>query len=350
MKNRSLKILLVVLFICGSYTTISAQYSSIDVGKKQKTYRDSLKNTKYDYMFPILGQKAYEKGFDIPYPAGIMANYIWIKQNIIIDNMQLGFNGENIDIPLTPIDFIEFGENVSTVNSYNFRPDLWVFPFLNVYGLFGGGTSRTEVNLVAPIKLQSIVEQNVSTKGVGIMGAGGVGKYWFSVDGNWTWSKPELLDESVKVSVLGLRWGRSFNFKNNPESNLAFWIGMMRTELDTKTSGQLKLNEALPPEFWDRKDEAVADYEAWKVENYDDLNFAQKKAVDEVLDPIISAIDSRNGEAIVKYGMDKQVEQLWNGVVGAQYQFNKKWQFRTEAGLIGNRKSFMLSLNYRFLL
>jgi len=47
--------------------------------------------------------------------------------------------------------------------------------------------------------------------------------------------------------------------------------------------------------------------------------------------------------------MDKQVSQMWNGVVGAQFQLNKHWQFRTEAGLIGDRKSFLFSVNYRFL-
>jgi len=31
-----------------------------------------------------------------------------------------------------------------------------------------------------------------------------------------------------------------------------------------------------------------------------------------------------------------------------QYQINKTWQFRAEGGL-GNRKSILLSLNYRFM-
>ena len=35
-------------------------------------------------------------------------------------------------------------------------------------------------------------------------------------------------------------------------------------------------------------------------------------------------------------------------IVGAQYQFNKRYQLRTEAGVVGDRK-FLLSLNYRFL-
>jgi len=53
---------------------------------------------------------------------------------------------------------------------------------------------------------------------------------------------------------------------------------------------------------------------------------------------------------VVRYGLDKRTKQKWNGVVGAQFQYNKNWMLRTEAGIIGDRKSFLLSLNWRFLL
>jgi hypothetical protein len=341
------KLLVCLVLMIFGLSTVEAQYSSISVNKKKLSYRDSIKAVKYDYIFPIWGQKVYEKGFDIPYPAGLMVNYIWMKQNIVIDNMQLGFKGANVDVPLTSINFIEFGDNVSTVNSYNFRPDIWVLPFLNVYGLFGGGISRTEVNLISPLDLQSVVEQNITTRGLGVMGAGGVGKFWFSVDGNWTWSKPELLDEPVKVKVLGIRLGKTFEFAKKPERNIAIWIGGMRTQMDTETKGQLTLNEALPQDVWDRKDEVVTNYYNW----YDnEATLPQKLIADEVLTPIVEAINNRNGDGIVRYGMDKQVKQLWNGVVGGQYQMNKRWMLRSEVGFIGNRKSFLLSLNYRFLM
>lgn len=52
---------------------------------------------------------------------------------------------------------------------------------------------------------------------------------------------------------------------------------------------------------------------------------------------------------LISYGMEKQTKELWNGIIGLQYQLNKKWQFRTEAGIIGDRKSILASINYRFL-
>ncbi len=72
--------------------------------------------------------------------------------------------------------------------------------------------------------------------------------------------------------------------------------------------------------------------------------------VDDVLDPIVEAIDSRKGDSIIRYGMDKSPTQMWNGVIGGQFQLNKKWMFRTEFGVFGDRSSALLSFNYRFLL
>lgn len=339
-------IIILAIFVFPGF--VMAQYSTKKISDKQQAYTDSLKQVEYNYKFPILGQGAYSRGFDIPYPVGAMANFIWIKQNITIDNMQLGVVNDNVDIPLTPVDFISFEDNINESWSATFRPDIWILPFLNVYALIGSGRSKTTVNVVQPINLTSEVEQNLYTRGFGILAAGGIGPVWTSVDWNMTWSDPELLDEPVRVNVLGLRVGKTFTFSHKPERNIAVWVGAMRTKMESETVGQIALNEAIP-DFDDKTDQIVADYTVWKNENYDDLNFAQKKVVDEVFDPIVDAIDRADGDTVIRYGMDKQVQQLWNGTVGGQYQFNKKWQVRFEAGVVGNRESYMASLNYRFL-
>jgi len=262
----------------------------------------------------------------------------------------LGFQNENNDTPLQSADFIQFGQNTNNSQNYTVRPDVWLLPFLNVYGLFGAGSSTTSVNLVAPINLNTEVKQDFSTKGFGMMLAGGVGPVWLSADFNWTWNKPKLLDEPVQVSIIGIRAGHTFVFKNNPKRNFAVWVGGMRAKMGSETSGQIKLNEAIPG-FVEKKDQIVSDYDAWRSSPaYDDLTLKQKGVVNTVIDPIVKAIDETTGDGIVKYAMDKQTKELWNGLVGAQFQLNKHWQFRTEAGLVGNRKSFLFSVNYRFLL
>ena len=338
---------LLLLLLLISATTLRGQYANTKIKTKNESYTDSLKQVEYNYTFPILGQGAYKKGFDIPYPAGIMGNYMWLKQNIVIDNLQLGLKNDERDIPLTDVNFIQFGDNVNTSYSLNVRPDLWILPFLNVYGILGYGESNTEVNIVAPIEFLSIVDQSLNTAGFGVMGAGGIGPIWFSVDANWTWSKPALLDSPVLVNVLGLRMGHTFKFNNKPERNIALWAGAMSMKMSSETSGEIKLIDALPPDVWERKDEIVDNYYDW----YDnEATIPQKKVADQILTPIVEKIDEADGESIIRYGMDKQVEQQWNGTIGAQFQLNKRWMLRSEVGFIGNRKSILASLNYRFLL
>jgi hypothetical protein len=346
MKKQYKLLIIAFSFLFMANENMQAQYTSKRVRSKFETYTDSLKNVQYNYVFPILGQGAYKKGFDIPYPIGFMTNFIWMDQGIDITNMQLGFKSADKDIPLTPVDFIDFGENRNTSYSFNFRPDIWVFPFLNVYGLFGFGHSHTEVNLVKPVELLSVVDQNISTTGFGVMTAFGIGPVWLSVDANWTWNKPELLDKPVRVNVLGLRVGHTFTFKHKPYRNIAVWVGAMRASMSSETSGAIAMKDALPPETWDRRDEIVANYRTW----YNGLTPIQQKVVDATPVPeIVDKLEAADGSSVVRYGMDKQVSQKWNGLVGIQYQFNKRWMLRGEGGVIGDRKSALVSVNYRLL-
>jgi hypothetical protein len=325
----------------------NAQYMSTTVRSKHEMYKDSLKNVEYKYIFPILGQKSYEKGFDIPYPAGIMGNFFWSEQGILIENFELGIKTDGVDIPLTPVDFLKFGNSDNRAISYNVRPDLWVLPFLNVYGIFGTGSSNTAVRFsLGDQEFESIVDQGLSTAGVGILAAGGLGPVWFSVDANWTWNKPELLDEATKVNVLGIRIGHTFVFKNKPQSNIALWVGGMRVKMNSKTAGEIRLGDAIPG-LEDKADEIYNNYWDWYN---NDATVPQKIIADKVLTPIVERIGEADGDAIIRYGMDKQVKEMWNGLLGMQYQINKRWMIRSEAGLIGDRKSFLLSVNYRFLL
>lgn len=339
-----------LMLICIQQT--DAQYASKKVKDVHRAYTDSLKQVKYDNVFPIWGQKVYKKGFDIPYPTGIMVNYMYIHQGLIIDDLKLGLKTDDHDIPLTEIDFVEFGDNLSEASTVMFRPDIWVFPFLNVYGVFGFGNTHTEVNLEFPVELKSVVDQQVRTSGFGFTAAGGVGPVWLAIDGNLTYTKPELLEEAVKVTTFGVRLGTKFVFNNKPYRNISFWIGAMKASLGSNTVGELKLKDALPPEVFERADEIVEDYYNWynSLDPTSPIDAAKIKKADEVLTPIIERIDAADGDAIIRYGMNKSVKQEWNGILGFQYQYNKGWILRAEGGIIGDRKSILVSLNYRFLL
>jgi len=356
MKNANKILLILILALSFTSQNVYAQYTSKKVKSVHQAYTDSLKTLDYNYVFPFWGQGAYSKGFDIPYPIGFMANYFWTDQGIAIDNFQLGFeNAYNPDnsFPLTPLseDLLTFGDSRNTSYSVNVRPDIWIFPFIDLYGIFGYGNSSTSVNVIFPWmpeennNFTSIVDQGITTSGFGVLLAGGVGPVWLSLDANMTWNKPELLDKATIVNVVGLRMGKLFVFKKKPHSNVSFWIGTMYIKMQSETLGAIKLADALPQEVWDRKDAWVADYWDWYN---NEAGPGEKLIADKVFTPIVNAIDVRDGESVVAYNMDKQAEVPWNFLVGAQYQINKHWQIRSELG-IGDRSSFLLSLNYRLL-
>jgi hypothetical protein len=341
---------LFVLFLLANALTSLAQYSQVELSKKQQHYTDSLKKVVYNHTFPLLGQKAYKMGVDIPYPAGVMTNYFYANQGLIIENLQLGLETSNQNIPLTPIDFIGFSKNNVTASTFMVRPDLWIFPFLDVYGIFGYGSSTTTVNINTPVILSSVVTQNVRTAGFGFTGAFGLGFFFLAADMNWTWNKPDKLDNPVPAQTLSFRLGHTFKFAEHPQKNIGIWVGALRARFGAGTLGEIKLSDALPPEVWQRKDEIVNEYYAW----YNGLNPSnpvdkiKMEKADQVLTPIIERISAADGSATVRYALDKRPGEEWNMIAGAQYQLNKRWVFRTEAGFLGDRTTFLLSANYRF--
>ena len=329
---------------------VTGQYSTTKVRSKHQQYTDSLKSVDYPYIFPFKGQEAYKRGFDIPYPVGMMANFFWSEQGILIDNFNLGITDDGEEIfPYQPLseEILTFGNNYNETISVNVRPDLWLLPFLNVYGIFGWGHSRTDVNVLLPFidkGFTSTVEQSLSTAGFGIMGAGGIGPVWVSVDANFTWNKPQLLEKATRVNVLGIRVGHTFVFKHKPQSNIALWVGGMRINMQSETVGQIQMKDALPIDELNQKGQEMLDY-------YDALPpLDQVRPKNLIIKKLGEALVNTDGSAIVKYGMDKQVKEKWNMLLGAQYQINKRWMFRTEGGIVGDRKSILFSLNYRFLL
>src|SRR6059058_1701974 len=128
MRIKSLFVFACTCFMLNGY----AQYTTDKVlGPKNQDLADSLKKMEYPYMLPIWGKKVVGKGFNIPKSAGISAQYLYQQSDILITDLAVGFNNG----PLHPLDqIIRFNSAVATSNGVNVRPDIWLFPFLNVYG------------------------------------------------------------------------------------------------------------------------------------------------------------------------------------------------------------------------
>jgi hypothetical protein len=296
--------------------------------------RDSVLKT-YHNIFPILGRQAVERGFDLPKPLGLNVLGLYMKQDIDITNLGLS-TGDNA---LIPIDFIQFGRNRSSVSSISARADLWLFPFLNVYGFGGKVWANTTVELTAPIAFTSSVDQTGHTAGIGITGAMGIKRNFLSVDVNWSWTKLEKLTESVNGRILSIRFGR--NVKLGGQKRLAFWVGTMNQKFGRETNGSILLGDVIPPETVDkiRTQLENVSQQPW----YAALNPAQKALVDRLVNALLN---SNAADLKINYQLNKAPSDPWNMLTGASIDLNKRWTLRAEAGFIG-RNSLLVNAVYR---
>lgn len=287
----------------------------------------------WNHVFPLFGKKLAAKGFKLPLPYGLNLNYMYMKQDIEISSTKLKFGDrEWVDVS----DLLVFDTTEAVVHSGIFRFDVWVFPFLNVYGLAGLGQSNTSVSLAEPIQIESSPKQLGQTYGVGTTAAFGIRSFFVTADVNFTWSHLELLNDPVFGFVFSPRLGKNFHFQNGME--LAIWLGAMRQHFDSGTKGSISLRDAITGgEEITREDVENTDW-------YQGTTPGQKFIVDRVLDYMENNVGADNE---LGYNIEKAPASAWNMLAGAQWGINDNWYIRAEGGFI-KRYSFLFNLNYRF--
>jgi hypothetical protein len=328
----------------------------------------------YPYILPIWGAKATAKGYSLPYSAGVSVNYLQQESALIIDNLLVGFNNG----PMYDLDeLIRFNDATSRAGALTIRPDFWLFPFLNVYGIFGKGKSSTEISAGVFIPDTTNTWNEVTTfsttanfdavvAGFGFTPTMGIGGGWLALDMNVAWSDVSALDKPVFTFVFGPRLGKSFKFKKK-DSNIAIWAGGFRIKFSSATNGSVKLNEVLPVEDLQPKvdeglakvDEAYNNMEEWwsgldeRGQN-NPINEAKYETANRVLEKtagLLNGLDAALNDsefATVQYSLEKNLKDKWNFIVGSQYQINKHLMFRVEFGFLGSRTQGMGGIQYRF--
>ena len=359
----------------GVFSLIEAQVSANkEVGKRNQAYADSLKNSEYPYILPIWGDKVTKMGISLPYSAGVSVQYLWQESDIIIDNLMVGFNNNekyNLD------QIVRFNETKSTANAMNFRPDVWVLPFLNVYGIIATSQLSTIVdysifvpdslgNSKEAIRLNSKANFNATSFGFGVTPTFAVAGLFVALDMNFTWNDIPELKKPAFAFVLGPRLGKTFKFKK-PERNIALWVGGFRLKLNSGTEGSLLMKDVLDLSDLQPKidaasikvDEAYVQVDTWwnnlspaeqkkpgNIAKYERANSAITKA-----DGYVGSLDEAlndSQQASVQYSLDKRPANMWNFIVGTQFQINKHWMIRAEYGFLGTRNQFITGLQYRF--
>jgi hypothetical protein len=371
MKN-NIVALLVAFFLSAS--TFAQVYSDKVVGKKNEAVVDSLKIAKYPYALPIWGEKVTQMGYNLPYSAGLSVNYFWQESDITIDNLYVGFNNGpqyNLD------QIVRFNSAVATASSISIRPDVWVLPFLNVYAILGKVDTSTAINAGIWVPdgennwnevytFGSTAKFNGTTFGLGMTPTIGVGGGWLALDMNVAWTDLSGLDKPAQSFVFGPRMGKTFKF-NKPESNINVWAGGFRVHLKSETSGSLALSDVISGGDAQAKvdaglikvEEKQTSVDNWwnglsQAQQANPINQAKYDTANQALETagnFLTTLDgalSTAGSSTVQYSLEKAPKDMWNFVLGAQYQYNKHFMIRAEYGFLGTRKQFMTSLQYRF--
>jgi hypothetical protein len=367
--------LVLVIFLAFSFNQLFGQvYTDKVVGSKNEELIDSLKNSEYPYSLPIWGAKAAKLGYNLPYSAGIGVNYLWQQSDLIIEDLFVGFNNG----PMYDLDeIVRFKSAVATASAINIRPDIWLFPFLNIYGIFTKASTSTEIGagLYLPdtanvwqeiTSFSSKAEFQATGVGFGMTPTLGVAGGFMALDMNVTWQSISALDKPVFTFVFGPRFGKTFKLKK-PESNFAVWVGGFRLHLKSETSGSLALNEVIEIDGLQEKVDAgmtkvengQATVDTWwseltPVEQKNPVNIAKYNTANRTLDAagnILNTIDGALNDdqsATVQYSLNKRPKDMWNFIVGSQYQINKHWMIRGEYGFLGSRQQFIGGLQFRF--
>jgi len=307
--------------------SLAAQEPDMALSKEQ---RDSLLKD-YDQIFPIWGRKALERGFQTPLPLGFNVALYSMKQDIEISNLGLGFNQ-----PPQPVSCITFEGANAQLTLINARMDLWLFPFLNVYGIVGTGSGHTTVKLAEPVEFETTANFDGASAGLGITGVYGLRNYFGVVDFNHQWGFSSLLENPVPANILSMRLGRRLRLGGRKNVRATLWVGTMYQALQSETNGSIKLSDVLPT----GTDSLFNGYQntPW----YMGLGPVEKALVDDFVQRLSGSLDT----TVVNYSLNKTVADPWNMLLGGTIDVGRHWGVRWEAGFIG-RKSLMVMGNYR---
>ena len=351
-------------------------FTNKEVGKKNEALVDSLKVVEYPFSLPIWGAQATSKGYSLPYSAGISMQYFGSKSDLVIDNLKVGFNNG----PMYDLDgLVRFDKARATASAVTVRPDVWLFPFLNIYGILGRSQASTDVGFGVWIQdstgmdskilsAGTTVEFSTTTFGLGFTPTIGVAGGFMALDMNVAWIDVPQLSRPARSFVFGPRFGKSFKLKKQ-DSNIAVWVGGFRVSIASETNGSLNLSDIFPEDGGDlgekidqgfeKVEEAQQQVDAWweglsQSEQNNPINKAKYEAANSVLaragNILVAADGALNNIAnsTVQYTMDKQVKDHWNFIMGSQYQMNKHLMLRLEVGFLGSRNQVMGGFQYRF--
>ncbi|KKD61048.1 hypothetical protein RN22_07775 [Grimontia sp. AD028] len=286
------------------------------------------------FSLPIWKEEAEALGYVLPKPFGFDVSYMSLEQGIAVDS--IGFEGlvakvpemtiptlpflpdiviPGFDVPI-PRDIIDIqaaqGRQKSEVLSV--RGDVWLFPFLNVYGLVGKLEGYSETSVTVGVKgfdkrsepIAFRLDLDGDLYGGGIVLAGGYGNWFGLVDASYTKTNLTVIDGAIDAYVVSPRVGYDFHSKGVP---MRLWAGAMYQDVEQSLSGNLSSLD-LPSG----------------------------------LSGLLGAV---NQDDEGRFHVEQRLTTPWNPIIGMQYQISPHLYLLGEAGL-GDRTSVFFSIDMRY--
>ncbi len=207
---------------------------------------------------PVFGKKRRNNGMILPLPFGVGVSFFKFEQPYVSRNLEISNFKNDIVIKAEVVrDNTDIGE-ISTA----FKPDFWLFPFLNVYGLFGytSGYNHRDItveqftaegdgesDLVGDSSFRLVTNPDYSGKvlGFGTTVSTGFKSYFIML--NYEFSKTGRVDYKEKLTYqyfrakLGVLLGH-----NNQKAKGTFWLGTSYMHDEHSFEGLVFTQDILP--------------------------------------------------------------------------------------------------------
>lgn len=259
------KTFLQILFIAFIINSLNAQqqgFGCIDnmqLLSTKGTLKFQPKTEPITKSFPLFGKKASENNRTHPLPFGVGINSLYYNQKYNASNLYLTTDSSNIRARADSL----YQNTTAYELKASVRPNFWLFPFLNIYGIIGYTKGVISPNLTIPyVIIENIpvidslrVDTSFSiTDEIGYVGPTyGVGatlskgfRYWFIMaDYNYSVTDPTDLDDNLKNHFFSPKIG-VFLGKQNKNVFGAIWLGAMYIYNDQSFTGKVNVNDINP--------------------------------------------------------------------------------------------------------
>jgi len=270
---------------------------------------------------PFLGKSATKMGFKLPRPFGVAAFVYAHSQNMEFTGLQVGFDGSN-KADLNSL--FELKNSKVTQSTYMplFKADMWIFPFLNVMVIAGGGKNDLNGELVINEDKREFVND--------------LGNAFNNLPG-WLIDWPNLPNVPrampIKTTITSEVYGGGLTLAGGIDNfNLSVNYQLMFTKIVEANTTNM-VNVITPMLGY------MAPF---------DVNFmlgGQGQFYNTKLSGFIEVEDNNGDMHTIDYNVDFEPIQ-WNAILGVYKTFAKHWEMSFQAGF-GERTSLTAILGYR---